>query len=43
MAAKKIDYDTILACKQGDSEALNRVLVHYDNGGACAHSHRIAC
>ncbi|MBQ2856325.1 MAG: helix-turn-helix domain-containing protein [Oscillospiraceae bacterium] len=30
MAAKKIDYDTILACKQGDSEALNRVLVHYD-------------
>ena len=27
---KKIDYDTILACKQGDSEALNRVLVHYD-------------
>ena len=30
MAAKKIDYDTILACKQGDSEALNRVLVYYD-------------
>lgn len=30
MAAKKIDYDMILACKQGDSEALNRVLVHYD-------------
>lgn len=30
MAAKKIDYETILACKQGDSEALNRVLVHYD-------------
>ena len=30
MAAKKIDYDTILACKQGDSEALNRVVVHYD-------------
>ena len=30
MATKKIDYDTILACKQGDSEALNRVLVHYD-------------
>lgn len=30
MAAKKIDYDTILACKQGDSEALNLVLVHYD-------------
>ena len=30
MAAKKIDYDTLLACKQGDSEALNRVLVHYD-------------
>ena len=30
MAAKKIDDDTILACKQGDSEALNRVLVHYD-------------
>lgn len=30
MAAKKIDYETILACKQGDSEALNRVLVHYE-------------
>ena len=30
MAAKKIDYETILACKQGDGEALNRVLVHYD-------------
>ena len=30
MAAKKIDYDMILACKQGDSEARNRVLVHYD-------------
>ena len=30
MAAKKIDYETILACKQGDSEALNRVVVHYD-------------
>ena len=30
MAAKKIDYETILACKQGDSEALNRVLLHYD-------------
>ena len=30
MAAKKIDYETILACKQGDSEALNRVLVYYD-------------
>ena len=30
MAAKKIEYETILACKQGDSEALNRVLVHYD-------------
>ena len=30
MATKKIDYETILACKQGDSEALNRVLVHYD-------------
>lgn len=30
MAVKKIDYETILACKQGDSEALNRVLVHYD-------------
>lgn len=30
MAAKKIDYDTILACKQGDSDALNRVLMHYD-------------
>lgn len=30
MAAKKIDYETILACKQGDSDALNRVLLHYD-------------
>lgn len=30
MAAKKIDYETILACKQGDNDALNRVLVHYD-------------
>ena len=30
MAAKKIGYETILACKQGDSEALNRVLLHYD-------------
>ena len=30
MATKKINYETILACKQGDSEALNRVLVHYD-------------
>ena len=30
MAAKKIDYDTILACKQGNSEALNLVLVYYD-------------
>ena len=30
MATKKIDYETILACKQGDSEALNRVLVYYD-------------
>lgn len=30
MARKKIDYETILACKAGDSEALNRVLVHYD-------------
>ena len=30
MRKKRIDYDTILACKQGDSEALNRVLVHYD-------------
>lgn len=30
MAVKKIDYETILACKQGDSEAFNRVLQHYD-------------
>ena len=30
MAGKKIDYETILACKAGDSEALSRVLVHYD-------------
>lgn len=30
MAMKKIDYETILACKAGDSDALNRVLVHYD-------------
>lgn len=31
MATKrKIDYETILACKQGDSDALNRVLEHYD-------------
>lgn len=30
MAAKKIDYETILACKQGDSDALNRVLLYYD-------------
>lgn len=31
MATKrKIDYETILACKQGDSDALNRVVVHYD-------------
>ena len=30
MAVKKIDYETILACKQGDNEALSRVLAHYD-------------
>ena len=30
MAAKKSDYETIHACKQGDSDALNRVLLHYD-------------
>ena len=30
MRRKKIDYETILACKAGDSEALNRVLEHYD-------------
>ena len=30
MAAKKIDYETIFACKQCDSDALNRVLLHYD-------------
>lgn len=30
MSAKKIDYETILACKAGDSEALRRVLAHYD-------------
>ena len=30
MPIKKIDYTTILACKQGDSDALNQVLQHYD-------------
>lgn len=30
MSKKKIDYETILACKAGDSDALNRVLAHYD-------------
>lgn len=38
MAAKKIDYETILACKQGDSDALNRVLMHYDKLIAAAAS-----
>lgn len=30
MRKKRIDYDTILACKRGDSEAFKRVLEHYD-------------
>lgn len=30
MAKKKIDYNTIVACKAGDSDALNRVLEHFD-------------
>ena len=30
MALKKIDYETILACKRGDSEAFSRVLAYYD-------------
>lgn len=30
MRRKKIDYETILACKAGDGEALKRVLEHYD-------------
>ena len=30
MTKKKIDYETILACKAGDSDALNRVLAHYE-------------
>lgn len=30
MTKNKIDYETILACKAGDSDALNRVLTHYD-------------
>ena len=30
MSRKRIDYDTILACKSGDSEAFSRVLMHYD-------------
>ena len=30
MRKKKIDYETILACKDGDGEAFKRVLAHYD-------------
>ena len=30
MRKKKIDYETILACKAGDGEAFKRVLAHYD-------------
>lgn len=30
MRKKRIDYDTILGCKAGDSDAFNRVLNHYD-------------
>ena len=30
MRKKKIDYETILACKTGDGEAFKRVLAHYD-------------
>ena len=31
MPRKKIDYDTILACKAGNEEALKRVLHHYES------------
>ena len=31
MRRKKIDYDTILLCKAGDSEAFKRVLDYYDS------------
>lgn len=31
MRKKKIDYETILACKAGDSDAFERVLVYYDS------------
>ena len=31
MPRNKIDYDTILACKSGESEAFSRVLMHYDH------------
>lgn len=31
MPRNKIDYDTILACKSGDSDAFSRVLMHYDH------------
>ena len=30
MRKKKIDYETILACKAGDGEAFKQVLAHYD-------------
>ena len=30
MRKKKIDYETILACKTGDGEAFKRVLSYYD-------------
>ena len=30
MRKERIDYDTILACKRGDSDAFKRVLEYYD-------------
>lgn len=27
---RKIDYETILGCKEGNSEAFSKVLAHYD-------------
>ena len=31
MPRKKIDYNTILACKAGNEDALKRVLLHYES------------
>ena len=31
MPRKKIDYNTILACKAGDETALKQVLLHYES------------